>query len=200
MVGQMSGRRRARNRDSGRAHRAGAAARVADSTRLRDSLLALVFGGVVIAVLGLIASFSDAPLIFPSLGPTAFLIFHRPAASAASPRNTVIGHLIGAACGLAALALFGLIDEPSAFEAGVTVERALAAGLSLGMTAGLMVWCRRGHPPSGATTLIVSLGLMTGAFQLLSLMFAVVMLIVLAQLLHRLAGTAYPLWAPAVEG
>ena len=34
----------------------------------------------------------DEPLLFPSLGARAFLIFETPMALVASPRNTVIGH------------------------------------------------------------------------------------------------------------
>ncbi len=167
-----------------------------DPTSTREALFAFLFGTLAIGLMGAVAHYARAPFIFPSLGPTAFLIFHRPMASAASPRNTVVGHLIGALSGLAALAVCGLLAAPSAFETGVTIPRAVAAGLSLGATSGLMVLLRRGHPPAGATTLIVSLGLMTSISQLAVLMAAVILLVVEGHVIHRLAGTRYPTWSP----
>lgn len=170
--------------------------RVPGKTRGREALFAFAFGTVAIGLMGTVAHFAAAPFIFPSLGPTAFLIFHRPTASAASPRNTIVGHLIGALSGVAALAVCGLLDAPSAFDSGVTIPRALAAGLSLGATSGLMVLFRRGHPPAGATTLIVSLGLMTTVTQLAVLMLAVGLLVLEGHVIHRFAGTQYPIWRP----
>lgn len=171
--------------------------RVPGRTILHEAFLAFVFGTLAISIMGLIAHFASAPFIFPSLGPTAFLIFHRPTASAASPRNTITGHAIGAACGLGALALCGLLDAGSVLTQGeVTVPRALAAGLSLGATSGLMVLFKRGHPPAGATTLIISLGLMSQPDEVAVLLLAVVLLVGEGLLIHRIAGTPYPLWRP----
>lgn len=72
----------------------------------------------------------------------------------------MVGHLIGAGFGWLGLLLFGLLDAPSALSAGVGWAHVGAAALSLGGTGGLMVLWRVPHPPAGATTLIVSLGLM----------------------------------------
>jgi CBS-domain-containing membrane protein len=58
-----------------------------------------------------------------------------------------------------------------------------------------MVLARAPHPPAGATTLIVSLGLLPHLSQLAVLMFAVVLLVLQAIIINRLAGVAYPLWS-----
>lgn len=171
--------------------------RVPGTTRKAEALFAFVFGSIALSLLGLLAYLADEPLIFPSLGPTAFLLFHRPTASAACPRNAIQGHLIGVCAGVAALAIFGLLSSPDALSTGVTVPRALAAGFSLGATGGLMVLLDRGHPPAGATTLIVSLGLLHQPHDLVVLMGAVAILLMLGVLVHRLAGTTYPVWGPA---
>jgi CBS domain-containing membrane protein len=84
----------------------------------------------------------------------------------------------------------------SALSVGVTWPRVIAAGLSLGLTAGVMVLLRAPHPPAGATTLIVSLGLLTQPWQLVLLMGAVVLLTLQALVINRLAGISYPLWGP----
>ena len=52
---------------------------------------------------------SGSPLVFPSLGPTAFLLFHDPTLPAASPRNTLCGHAIGILCGYGSLWLMGFV-------------------------------------------------------------------------------------------
>ena len=63
-----------------------------------------------------------------------------------------------------------------------------AAALSLGVTSGLMVWLQVPHPPAGATTLIVSLGVMPQLWQIPVLMAAVVLLVAQAFVINRLAG------------
>ncbi len=159
-------------------------------------VFALLNGFVSIALMSLLALATDQPFVFPSLGPTAFLLFYTPHAAAASPRNTFMGHLIGAACGYLALEIFGLAHAGPALASGVSLARVGAAGLSLGLTAGLMVWFRVPHPPAGATTLIVSLGILTRPEQLVVLMLGVVLLLVQGFVINRLAGLDYPLWAP----
>ena len=83
-----------------------------------------------------------------------------------------------------------------ALSVGVTWPRVIAAMLSLGLTAGVMVLLRAPHPPAGATTLIISLGLLTRPLQLVLLMVAVLLLTVQAFVINRLAGIPYPLWSP----
>jgi CBS-domain-containing membrane protein len=72
----------------------------------------------------------------------------------------------------------------------------IAAALSLGFTAGVMVLVKSPHPPAGATTLIIALGILTKPTQLLILMLAVVVLTAQAFVINRLAGIPYPLWNP----
>jgi CBS domain-containing membrane protein len=59
-----------------------------------------------------------------------------------------------------------------------------------------MFWCRVPHPPAGATTLIVSLGILREPGHLVVLMLAVTLLVVQGFLINRLAGIDYPIWAP----
>ncbi len=154
----------------------------------------LVNGGVSIALIALVALLTQQAFIFPSLGATAFILFHVPLAQAASPRNTFCGHLLGAVTGLFSLYLFGLVQAPSAIETGVSLARVGAAAVSLGLTGCLMVLLRVPHPPAGATALIVSLGLMPQPAQLPVLMAGVALLLGQAFVINRLAGIPYPLW------
>lgn len=159
-------------------------------------LFAFVNGVIAIGLMAAAALVTGAPFIFPSLGPTAFLLFYTPLLPAACPRNTLGGHAIGAAAGYLALALFGLTNSAPALLEGVAWNRVGAAALSLGLTSGAMVWAKVPHPPAGATTLIVSLGILHEPWQLGVLMIAVGLLVVQGFVINRLAGIAYPAWRP----
>lgn len=164
------------------------------NSRLLLALFSFVSGCLSIGIISLAALVSDQPFVFPSLGPTAFLFFYTPLAAAASPRNALVGHLIGAVMGYISLVAFGLTDEGSAIVAGVDASRVLAAALSLGLTSGVMILLGTPHPPAGATTLIVSLGVLTEIDQLAVLMLAVALLTLQAMVINRLAGLPYPFW------
>lgn len=159
-------------------------------------LFAFVNGVLSIGLMAAAAVATGAPFIFPSLGPTAFLLFYTPTQPAASPRNTLGGHLIGVLAGYLALVVFGLTTRGPALAEGVTWTNVGAAAVSLGLTSGAMVWCKVPHPPAGATTLIVSLGILRTPWQLGVLMLAVCVLVLQGLVINRLAGIDYPLWAP----
>jgi CBS-domain-containing membrane protein len=158
---------------------------------------AMVNGVISIGLMAFAALITGAPFIFPSRGPTAFLLFYTPMVPTACPRNTITGHAIGAAAGFLALVVFGLQDAAPALSTGVTAARVGAAAISLGLTAGVMVWARVPHPPAGATTLIVSLGLLREPWELAVLMLAVLLLVLQGLGINRLAGIPYPIWRPA---
>ncbi len=151
-------------------------------------------GSLAIGMLAWMAHMAYSPLVFPSLGPTAFLLFYQPLAPSASPRNTLCGHFIGAAAGWVSLLIFGLADVPGSGLGDITWTRMGAAALSIGLTIGVMELWDVPHAPAGATTMIVSLGLMSRLWQLGILMVAVFALVALGWAINRLVGIPYPLW------
>lgn len=164
--------------------------------RLVLAVFSLINGFFSIAVMSIAALSTNEPFVFPSLGPTAFLLFYRPTTTPACPRNTIIGHAIGAASGYFCLAIFGLAHEGPA-DLGMSWPRVLAAALSLGLTSFFMVLLNASHPPAAATTLIISLGVISQPIHIAVLMLAVVLLVVQAILTNKLAGIPYPLWYPS---
>jgi len=160
------------------------------------ALFGFINGCISIGLMSILALITHSPFIFPSLGPTAFLFFYTPTAPAASPRNTIIGHAIGVLAGYFSLWVTGLTTAGPALSSGVTWPRVIAAALSLGLTAGLMILAKSPHPPAGATTLIISLGIFSHIPQLILLMIAVCLLTLQALAINRLAGIDYPLWSP----
>src|SRR6185312_9452873 len=133
------------------------------------ALFSFINGCISIGIMSALALITRSPFIFPSLGPTAFLFFYTPTAPSASPRNTIIGHATGVLAGYFSLVVTGLTIAGPALSVGVTWSRVIAAALSLGLTAGVMVLLKSPHPPAGATTLIVSLGILTKPLQLVLL-------------------------------
>jgi len=169
--------------------------------RLVRSIYVFVNGFITIGVLALLALVSRNPFVFPSLGPTAYLLFFSPLAKTSSPRNTIFGHAIGLICGYAAFVVTGAGALPFGLHPGIFWPRILAAALSLSATGALMVLLGVSHPPAGATTLIVSLGIISKPRELVIIEVAVFLLVAQALMINRLAGLPYPFWnAAAVAG
>jgi CBS domain-containing membrane protein len=144
--------------------------------------------------LALLALLSRNPFVFPSLGPTAYLLFFSPLEKVSSPRNTILGHAIAIVCGYGAFAVTGAGAQPFAAHLGIFWPRILAAALSLSTTAALMVLLGISHPPAGATTLIISLGIISKPPELVIIEVAVFLLVAQALMINRLAGLHYPFW------
>jgi CBS domain-containing membrane protein len=152
---------------------------------------------LTIGLSGLIAWALDEPLVFPSLGATAFLFFETPMAEVASVRNTVIGHTVGTLVAFFWLEVFGLVGEPSAIATGFTADRVACVALSLAFTGGILRLLRAAHPPAGATTVIVSIGLLTTVEECAILLSGVLLLSTAAWCLNRALGVPAPLWTGA---
>jgi CBS domain-containing membrane protein len=159
------------------------------------ALFMFVNGFISIGILCGLAMLFKTPFIFPSLGATAFLVFFTPTTPAASPRNALCGHAIGIVCGYVALWVTGLHHAGPAIVTELGWTRILAAALSLGTTGALMIRMNVPHPPAAATTLIVSLGLVSRPGYLVVLEAAVALLVAQAIIINRLTGVRYPLWA-----
>lgn len=154
-----------------------------------------VFTGSAFAlvVAGAVAALTHQAWLFPSLGPAVMLHVEKPDAPESSPRNTLIGHALTAGYGL--LVVCGLGDNPSVLREGVSVPRIVAAAGSLAVTAVVLLILRASHPPAGATTLIVSLGLLHTPAQLLIAMASVMLVTVIDWLFNRATGQAMPVWS-----
>ena len=150
---------------------------------------------LALAVSGLAAYLFKRPLLFPSLGPTAFLFFEYPLGSESSPRNTLIGHLVAVLAGALSLTIFGLLDHPSVLQEGVTLMRIGAAAFSMALTGAVLLLLRSSHPPAGASVLIVSLGLLQTPLEMLMLLIGVVLLTIVGWTINRAFGVPAPVWA-----
>lgn len=131
-----------------------------------------------ILLLSLIAWASGAPFIFPSLGPTAYLLAFDQKRSH-SARVVIGGHACGIFGGLVSYHL--VVDPYNLFMLTEAVSTSgiflgLGAVLAIAITTFLMLMLQVSHPPACATTLIISLGILPHWLDGLFILIAVVIL------------------------
>lgn len=149
---------------------------------------------VTIALLSGLAELTGSPFVFPSLGPTAYLFFFAPLGESSSPRHAILGHAIGLVCGYGAYVAMGSHGFAVTSLTEVSWHEVMAAAISLAATGAVMVLLRVSHPPAGATTMIVSLGILTKVEYLVIIEIAVILLTAQAWVINRMAGLDYPVW------
>jgi CBS domain-containing membrane protein len=159
-------------------------------------LRASLGAGLAIALVGGIALWVRAPLLFPAIGASAFLACAHPGAPFSAPRNALCGHAIGLVSGSLGAGLLGVArDHPWLVQ--TDPWRAVAScSLALACSTWGMQILRAGHPPAGATTLIFGCGLMGGWRDALAVLASVITLITFSRFLHRFSGAGFPLWDP----
>lgn len=136
----------------------------------------VVWAAVILAVVGAMGLVLHPPWLFPSLGPTAMLMLESPEDPSARFGNALVGHVVAVVVGLGALFVCGLYGQPSAPTAGLSGRYVVAGVLSVAVTMLVLGIVHRPHPhpPAGATTLIVSLGILSTPAELASVLGAVV--------------------------
>ena len=135
---------------------------------------------VILAVAGAIGLALKQPWLFPSLGPTVVLMLESPTEPSARLSNALVGHVVAVVAGVGSLVVCGMYGQPSAPTAGLTPRYVVAGVLSLAVTMGVLMALKRPHPPAGATTLLVSLGILTTPAELASVLGAVVVVATLS--------------------
>ena len=156
------------------------------SGRGGGAVYAAVLCAVVLAVAGLVGLTLRQPWLFPSLGPTVMLFFSAPRLPSSRPRNALVGHAVGLAAGYGAYLAFGLPGSSPAPVGGLTFRYVLAAVVAVAVTTFVLHLIGLQHPPAGATTLIVALGILATPVALLDMLGAVVLITVLGWNLNRL--------------
>lgn len=141
---------------------------------------AAVVCAFALGVAGLVGILLHQPWIFPSLGPTLMVLLETPGEPAAHPRNVLVGHVVGVAAGYLALVLTGLRTAPSVVQAGLDGRYVASAVIALAVTVVVLQVLRMPHPPAGATTLIVGLGILKTPRDLVVIVLAAVLVTLIA--------------------
>lgn len=165
-------------------------------TRLRKArgdlgagLYAAALSLVTLSVLGLLGLLTHLPWLFPSLGPTVMLFFESPEQPASRPVNALVGHGVGLAAGVICFYGFHIGAFPPAPVGGVTGYHVAAGAVSVALTTLVLTRVGLPHPPAGATTLIVSLGILDTPAHFGVMAAAVVVLTALGWGANLLLGT-----------
>jgi hypothetical protein len=151
-----------------------------------DYIWPTAMAGVLMIVVGLTAWVAGRPWLFPSLGPTAYLLAKYANLPTSRIYNCIVGHLVGIATGFVAVAIFNAWQAPIVPLHEVTPPRIWAATVAVALTILINTLLRSGHPPAAATTLLVALGTFQTARDAVLIMIGVLILVFLGEGLKRL--------------
>jgi HPP family len=143
--------------------------------------------GVLLLVVAAIGWATHQPLVYASLGPTAYEQVARPNDKSSRPFNVVVGHLIGLASGFIAAAVCGAFDAPKVASAGfVPGVRVWAIALAVALTAAGTLLAKARQPAATATSLLVALGAMQTARDAGAIVAGIVLIAVLGEPVRRI--------------
>jgi CBS-domain-containing membrane protein len=154
-------------------------------------------GAIALGTITIIAYLTDLPLLFPPLGPSAFILFYTPMSIGASPRSVILSHTLAVAAGLSSLWLFTLfLSGANLYDPAImNWYRVTVIAFSMGVICLLMILFKCVHPPAAASALIAAMGYLQNIEQILGLIVAVILLVLEGILFVKLiGGLPYPLW------
>lgn len=141
----------------------------------------------LILLMGAVSLALGMPLLFASLGPTAYEQIEKPELPSARFYNVVVGHWIGMGCGFAALALLRAWNAPELLTVGRSgAVRVEACGIAVALTAVSTLLSKAGQPAAYATAMLVALGSMQRARDALSIALAVLILGAIGEPIRRM--------------
>jgi hypothetical protein len=166
---------------------------------MRRRLGTSLYAGVLFTVLGLLAWASGQPFVFPSLGPSAYILAFDRRGERTRAYRVIGSHAIGALGGLATYWLLAPGVTLTALPPALSIDGLRLAGsgvFSIMVTSWTMIATGTNHAPACATTLIVSLGLLSTPFQAAVIVVSVVVLVavhlLVVRLFERLVGASHP--------
>ena len=152
----------------------------------RSLLLAPLCEGALILLAALAAFWTRQPLLFASLGPTAFELIEAPKRRSARAWNVIAGHAIGVSAAFLALWLTHAWSAPAVGGGPPAWSRVWAAALAAALTVFGTLLARAQQPAAISTCLLVSLGTMQRGRDVLFILGSVVLMVVAARPLRRL--------------
>jgi hypothetical protein len=152
----------------------------------KELLIAPAAEGALILVLAAIGWATRTPLIFASLGPTAYEMIEQPTQKSARPYNVIAGHFVALGAGFFALWVLNAWSSPKVAASGfVAGPRLWAALLAVVLAALVTLLINATQPASMATALLVSLGSMQTARDALWIAVAVLIITAIAEPVRR---------------
>lgn len=154
--------------------------------RKRDFLIAPCGEGVLILLLAALGWVTRWPLIFASLGPTAYEMLEQPRLKSARTYNVIAGHFVALAAGWIALWVFHARSSPGVSLGGfVAPARVGAAVLAVFLTTFVTLAIRASQPAALAAALLVSLGSMQRHRDAVAIVISVLILAAVGEPVRR---------------
>jgi HPP family protein len=148
----------------------------------KEQVLASLGEGGLILTVGAAGWALHMPLIFTSLGPTAYELVEKPNAPSARTYNIIVGHFVALGAGFFSLWLLGAWHSPKVAMAGfVGSPRLWASVIAVVMTTALTLTLKASQPAALSTTLLVSLGSMQQGRDAAAIIIAVLLLAALGE-------------------
>lgn len=152
----------------------------------RDLVIAPLGEGALILVVAAIGWATREPLVFSSLGPTAYELVEKPYSRSARTYNIIAGHILALGAGHLSLWLLHAGASPIVASAGfVAAPRLWAALIAVTLTTFGTLAIRASQPASLSTTLLVALGSMQTARDAIAIAVGVLIIAAIGEPLRR---------------
>lgn len=151
-----------------------------------DLWIAPISEAALIFIVAIVGWVTHKPLVFASLGPTAYELVETPERKSARPYNVFVGHLIAVLAGFAGLYASGAFNSPPISKGFVTLDRVGAAVLAAGLTVFFTLLVKASQPAAISTTLLISLGTLQVWQDGFLIMGAVLMMLIVGEPLRKL--------------
>lgn len=151
----------------------------------KDTFVAAGLEAGLLGLAALLGYFFHSPLIFASLGPTAFQMVEMPNQPSAKPYNVLVGHGVGILAGVAALAMTHAFFAPAVSVQGVPPVRVLSVLIAGFLTVVGTLMLKAKQPASLSTTLLVAMGTMQTWHAVLSIACGVVLMVTVGEPIRR---------------
>lgn len=152
----------------------------------RDLVIAPAGEALLILIAGLAGWLSHQPLIFASLGPTAYELIETPHRRSAQPYSIFVGHLTGVVAGYLALAATGLWTAQGSPLDGIPLMQVIAVVLATALTVFGTILLRASQPAAIATSMLIALGMMSAPRDAIAIMASVTLIIGVGEPLRRI--------------
>lgn len=147
---------------------------------------ATVGEGALVLVMAAAGWATKQPLIFASLGPTAYELVEKPKDPSSRAYNIIVGHLVGLGAGFLAVYLLNAWQEPNVPLTGiVSATRVWAVVIGAVLTTLGTLLLRARQPAATATALLVALGSMQTKHDALVMVIAVLVITAIGEPVRR---------------
>jgi hypothetical protein len=146
----------------------------------KDLLIAPLCEAALLFIAAITGWAVHQPLIFSSLGPTAYELIETPERKSARPYNVFVGHVIGVLSGFTGLYAAHAFNTPGT-SSTVLLPRVGSAVLAAALTVFITLAMKASQPAAVSTSLLIALGVLQTWQDGFVIMGAVVLMLICGQ-------------------